>query len=278
MQVHTSSFRTVDGLTLATYSYLPEGRARAALIFSHGYAEHAGRYSALAEVLVAEGYAVYALDHRGHGRSEGKRANVRVFNEYVHDLARFIDVVRETRPHPPRFLLGHSVGALIALQVALEHPEKVEGAVLSAAFLQNAVPVPPPLAGAAKLIGWFLPDLPVQGLDTTALARDEAVVSAYRDDPLVYHGKVKARLGYELLRTGPYVTGRARGIHLPILLQHGGADRISALAGSQRLLERLGSSDKTLKIYEGYYHEIYNDYGRDEVITDLLEWLQTQTP
>jgi len=139
LHAYTGSFPTADGLTLFTRTYLPDTTARAAVIISHGYAEHSGRYKALAAALVAEGYAVYALDHRGHGQSGGKRASVRVFGEYVGDLGRFIDRVRETRPHPPRFLFGHSMGGLVALQLVLEHPEKVEGVAITAAYMEHAV-------------------------------------------------------------------------------------------------------------------------------------------
>lgn len=273
MQVETGSITTADGLTLFTRSYLPDTVAQAAVIVSHGYAEHSGRYKAFAETLAAHGYAVYALDHRGHGQSEGVRASVRVFDEYVDDLARFIDRVRETRPHPPRFLFGHSMGALVALQLVLEQPEKVEGLVLTGSYLENAVKLSPPLLRAAKTVSRLAPELPVQSLDTDALARDEAVVEAYRSDPLVYHGKVRARLGYEMLRSGPYVLQRAASIDLPVLLQHGGADRMAAPAGTQAVFEALGSGDKTLKVYDGAYHEILNDYGKEQVIADILAWL-----
>lgn len=284
MQVETGSITTADGLTLFTRSYLPDSAARAAVIVSHGYAEHSGRYEAFAEVLAAHGYAVYALDHRGHGHSDGnsggngdgKRASVRVFDEYVDDLARFIDRVRETRPHLPRFLFGHSMGALVALQLVLEQPEKVEGLVLTGAYLENAVKTPPPLLRAAKTLSRLAPNLPVQGLDTDALARDEAVVEAYRNDPLVYHGKVRARLGYEMLRSGPYVLERATSITVPVLLQHGSADRMAAPAGTQAVFEALGSDDKTLKMYDGAFHEILNDYGKEQVIADMLEWLRAR--
>ncbi len=276
MQVETGSITTADGLTLFTRSYLPDAEARAAVIVSHGYAEHSGRYETFAEMLVEGGYAVYTFDHRGHGQSEahgGARASIRVFDEYIDDLARFIDLVRETRPHPPRFLFGHSMGALIALHLVLEHPEKVEGLVLTGAYLENAVKTLPLLLRAAKTVSRLAPDLPVQRLDTGALARDEAVVQAYRNDPLVYHGKVRARLGYELLRSGPYVLERAASIEVPVLLQHGGADRMASPTGIQAVFAALGSSDKNLKLYDGAYHEILNDYGKEQVLADMLEWL-----
>lgn len=277
MHAYTGTFGTADGLALLTRSYLPDAPARAAVIIAHGYAEHSGRYAHVAEALVGAGYAVFALDHRGHGQSGGKRASVRVFREYVSDLGRFIDRVRETRPSPPRFLFGHSMGGLVALQLVLEHPEKVEGLAITAGYLENATPLSPLLEQLAPLVSRLAPDLPVQRLDVEALARDPAVVQGYRDDPLVYGGNVRARLGYELLRCGPYLTRRAASITLPVLLQHGAADRIAAPAGSKKLYDVLGSSDKTLKLYDGTYHEILNDYGREGVLADLIAWLDARS-
>ena len=276
MHAYTGSFRTAQGPTLFTRTYLPDGTARAAVVIAHGYAEHSGRYEELAYRLVTEGYAVYALDHRGHGQSGGKRASIRVFREYVDDLVRFIDRVRETRPHPPRFLFGHSMGGLIALQLVLEHPEKVEGLAVTGALVQNAVPVPWPLERAASVVSAALPDLPVQELHAEDVSRDPAVVQAYKDDPLIYHGKVRARLGFEMLRTGPYVLGRAHNIELPILIQQGTADKLASVAGVEALFDALGSADKTLELYEGAYHEILNDYGKEEVIDDLITWLNAR--
>ncbi len=276
MHAYTGSFRIAQGPTLFTRTYLPDGAARAAVIIAHGYAEHSGRYEELAYRLVREGYAVYALDHRGHGRSGGKRASIRVFREYVDDLVRFIDRVRETRPQPPRFLFGHSMGGLVALQLVLEHPEKVEGLAVSGALLQNAVPVPRLLEFAAGVVSAALPDLPVQELHAEDVSRDPAVVQAYRDDPLIYHGKVRARLGFEILRTGPYVMGRAHNIELPVLIQHGTADKLASVAGVEALFDAVGSADKTLELYRGAYHEILNDPGKEEVIDDLVAWLNAR--
>ena len=273
MQRQTYLLKT--GVALATYRWLPDGAGRpeAAVIIAHGYAEHAGRYDALAARLVGAGYAVYALDHRGHGHSEGERANVGVFREFVSDLARFTEHVREIHPNPPRFLLGHSMGGLVALQMVLEQPERVDGLLLSGAYLSNAAEVPRALLALSGPVSRLFPSLPVQSLDTDALSRDPAVVEAYRTDPLVYHGKVKARLGHEMLQAGAFVMERADSVRLPVLIMHGGADRLAAPEGSRELFERVGSKDKTLHIYDGYCHEIFNDVGKEKPVGDVLEWL-----
>lgn len=277
MHAYTGTFGTADGLTLFTRSYLPDTPAHAAVILSHGYAEHSGRYARVVEALVGAGYAVFALDHRGHGHSGGKRASVRVFREYVSDLGRFIDRVRETRPQPPRFLFGHSMGGLIALQLVLEHPEKVEGLAITGAYIENATRLSPLLKPLVPWVSRVAPELPVQRLDVDALARDAEVVAGYQNDPLVYHGKVRARLGHELLRFGPYLTQRAANITLPVLLQHGTADRLAAASGTRALFDALGSKDKTLKLYDGAYHEICNDIGREQVLADLIGWLNARS-
>ncbi len=273
MQQQTGQLLTRDGLKLFTQAWLPV-KTRAVLIISHGYAEHSGRYAHVAEHLVARGIAVCALDHRGHGRSEGERANVKVFREYITDLCRFVDSLRVEYPAVPRYLLGHSMGGAIALQFTLEYPEKLLGLVLSGAYLRNAVNVPAPLLAISSLLSRFLPGLPVQALDTKALSRDENVVAAYENDPLVYQGKAKARLGTELLAAGPYLLARMESVHLPVLIMHGGADRIASAEGSRELYEGIGSSDKTLKIYEGFYHEIFNEIGKEQVLEDLSNWLE----
>ena len=275
MQHKTEAFKASDGTQLFSQLWSPEA-PQAALVISHGYAEHSQRYDAFARFLVEHGIAVYALDHRGHGRSEGERVNIKVFRQYVHDLSRYIERVRERHPNPPRFLFGHSIGGVIAAQLALEHPLQIEGLVLSAAHLQNAVSVPPLLLSVSGLVSRLLPGLPTLKLDTDLLSRDPAVVAAYRNDPLVYNGGTKARIGKEMLDAGSYMLERAYSIKVPLLVLHGSEDRIAAAAGSQAFFDSAASPDKTLKIYEGYYHEILNDIGKEEVYRDVLEWLQAR--
>lgn len=283
MQHTTGSFRTGDGLTLYTQHWLPSAEAegaspdvRACIVLAHGYAEHSSRYAHVAERLTKRGYALYAYDHRGHGKSKGERANVGVFREFVMDLGHFTEHVRQTHPSVPRFVLGHSMGGMVALQLALEHPEKMDGVILSAAYIQNAAEIHPLLLRLSRAVSRYFPSLPVQELDTSALSRDEGVVQAYKHDPLIYHGKVKARLGAELLNAGPYVLARADHInYLPLLIMHGDADKIADVAGSRALYDAALSDDKTLKLYPGFYHELFNE-PEEGPLEDVLEWLEDQ--
>jgi acylglycerol lipase len=268
----THSFRTSDGLMLFTQCWLPQ-EPKAIVVLSHGYAEHAGRYARVAEYLVRHDYAVYALDHRGHGRSEGERANITVFRAYINDLKDYLEKIRQQHPTLRRFLLGHSVGGLIALQTVLEHAEKVDGVVLTGAYLKDATGTPGYLVALSKVVGTLFPRLDIQALNANDLSRDPEVVQAYRQDPLVYHGKVKARMGAEMLAAGPYVLDHAQSIDLPVLLMHGGEDRIADPEGARTLYACIGSKDKALKIYDGLYHEILNEPEKQQVLDDIVRWL-----
>ncbi len=272
MQQRNEAFRLGDGLQLYTQSWLPD-TPKAVVIVSHGYAEHSSRYHHFANHLVENGFAVYALDHRGHGRSEGERANVKVFNEYVSDLGKFITTVREKHPTLKRFLLGHSMGGAIAAQFAVEQPNGLEGLLLSSPYLINAVSVPAPLMAVSGFVSKVLPGLPTIKLNSNDISRDPAIVKAYDTDPLNYRGGTKARFGSELLGAGKYVLSRSSAIKLPVLIMIGTGDRIALPEGGKQLFNTVGSSDKTLKAYDGYYHEILNEIGKEQVYKDISDWL-----
>lgn len=273
MQQLSEAIRSSDGLQLYTQSWLPEN-PKAVVIISHGYAEHSGRYQGFASHLGENGFAVYALDHRGHGRSEGERANVKIFDEYVNDLSRFVNVVREKHPTLKRFLFGHSMGGAIAAQLAIKQPNQIDGLLLSSPYLINAVSVPAPLMAVSGIVSRVLPGLPTIKLDSKDISRDPAVVKSYDTDPLNYRGGTKARFGTELLGAGNYVFSHAGTIKLPILIMVGTGDRIADAQGGKKLFEMIGSSDKTLKTYDDYYHEIINEIGKEKVYKDSLMWLQ----
>jgi alpha-beta hydrolase superfamily lysophospholipase len=273
VQQHNEVLGSSDGIRLYTQVWLPDN-PKAVVIISHGYAEHGGRYQHFATYLVENSFGVYALDHRGHGRSEGERANIKVFGEYVSDLGKYITTVREKHPNLKRFLLGHSMGGAIAAQFAIEQPNALNGLLLSSPYLINAVSVPAPLMAVSGFVSKVLPGLPTIKLDSKDISRDPAIVKAYDTDPLNYRGGTKARFGSELLSAGKYVLSRASAINLPVLIMIGTGDKIASPEGGKQLFNSVGSSDKTLKNYEGFYHEIINELGKEQVYKDIAEWLQ----
>jgi acylglycerol lipase len=273
VQQRNEAIRSSDGLQLYTQAWLPND-PKAIILLSHGYAEHSGRYQHLASYLADNGFTVYALDHRGHGRSEGERANVKVFDEYVNDLSRFVAVVREKHPTLKRFLLGHSMGSTIAAQLVIKQPNQVDSLLLSSPYLLNAVSVPAPLMAVSGIVSRVLPSLSTIKLNSKDISRDPNITKAYDTDPLNYRGGTKARFGTELLGAGKYVFSRAGTIKLPILIMVGSSDRIADPEGGKKLFASVGSSDKTLKTYDGFYHEILNEIGKEQVYQDILEWLQ----
>jgi len=256
-------------------AWLPESDIRMLVVLSHGLGEHLGRYEWLAGRLVEAGCAVYAIDHRGHGLSGGTaRANIDRFDYVVSDLGTFIGRAQRQHPGIPTVLFGHSMGGLVALDCALRNPGVLVGLVLSAPALAAADAVPPLKLATAKLMSRIAPNVGALKLEAAAVSRDLAVVGAYERDPLVFHGSIPARTAVELLQAMESVAGRAHLLRLPLLVQHGSADRLVPLAAVQPLYQRLGDPKlRTLRVYEGLFHEIYNEPERDRVIGDLLNWL-----
>jgi len=245
--------------------------ATGVVLINHGLGEHSGRYAHLAEALVADGWAVYALDHAGHGFSGGRRVDGGHAN-WIPDL----DVLRlhAAARHPglPLFLLGHSMGGHIALAYALEHPDALTGLVLSAPGLSKQA-VPGPLVPVLLALGRIAPTLRLAGIDDADISKDPEVVAAYRADPLTWSGYPTLRLGAAMFARMDELLARSAELTLPVLLQHGGADRITTAEVTRELARTIGSSDLTVEIYDGLWHEIYNEPERERPITDLREWL-----
>jgi alpha-beta hydrolase superfamily lysophospholipase len=274
--VHSSSstFRAADGLELAERAWLPESETKAVLVIIHGYAEHSGRYEHVAERLVAAQYAIYALDLRGHGLSEGDRAVVRSFDQYISDVAFFLDRVRSRHPDLPMFIVGHSMGGLIVSLYLTKRPAGLAGAVLSGPAVKA------PGGGAAHIgewvfraIGRLFPGVGVATLDSSKVSRDPAEVEKYDADPLNYHGKMKAGLVGAFSKAIRTLEKHAPKIDLPVAIFHGGADGLADPEGSRILHERVSSQDKTLRVYDGLFHEIFNEPERDQVLSDVIAWL-----
>jgi acylglycerol lipase len=267
-------FPGVQDATLHGQAWLPERAPRAIIVVSHGLAEHGGRYSELASRLVGKGYAVYALDHRGHGRSSGQRANIDRFDYLVSDLGTFIGRAQREHPDTPVILLGHSMGGAIALACALKHHRVLRALVLSAPALSAGESVSALKLWAVKLLSSVSPNTGALKLPATAVSRDPAVVHAYESDPLVYHGSIPARTLAELLQAMQQLQQKAHELRIPVLIQHGTADSLVPLAAMHPIYQHLGvAKSRTLLVYEGLYHEVYNEPERDRVIGDLEAWL-----
>ncbi len=274
MQHDAGTLRTDDGLTLATRRWMPHDSPAAAVVIVHGLGDHSGRFAHVAAHLMLHDASVYALDLRGHGRSEGEpRAYAESFDDYVGDLALFLRHVREDAAQP-LFVLGHSLGGLLAARYVTAHGTgRLAGLVLSSAALQLPSDLAPLLRKAAGLLSRLAPTLPTRRIPTAYLSQDPGVVRGYEQDPLVETGGVRARVGHEMLQTIRLVREHAGAFTLPLYLFHGTADRITDPAGSRWLYEHAPSEDKTLRLYDGFYHETMNEPDRGRVLTDLTDWL-----
>ena len=274
MRRTSSTFPTSHGLTLFERHWLPEGSPRADVVIVHGYAEHSGRYEHVGTLLADRGYAVHAFDLRGHGRSGGRRVFVRSAAEYLDDLDAFL--ARCRNGDRPLFLLGHSMGGTIVTLEAIERAPVVDGLILSGPAL-TANGASPILARIVLLLGRFLPRLRLRKLDAAAVSRDPAVVAAYESDPLVDRGKMYVGLAAAIMRAQRVIDRDVARIRLPLLVMHGTEDQLANPQGSRSLHERASSPDKTLHLYAGLAHEIFNEPEQGEVLADLLAWLDART-
>jgi len=267
-----------DGLRLYRCAWLPEAPPRAAVALVHGIHEHSGRYASLAGALNAHGYAVYAFDLRGHGRSAGQRAWIASFEELLDDVEVFLEQLRREAPGLPLFLLGHSMGGEVAAWLVITRQPCLDGLILSAPALGVGGKVFPVLRHLARFFSWLFPRLRLTRLGCRFMSRDPQVIEDFRNDPLVYHGKFPLRTGAEILRIIRRIQERMEEVQLPLLVMHGTRDFVTDCRGSRQLYERAASPDKTLHLYEGLYHEIFNEPERDQVIGDLIAWLNAHVP
>ena len=267
------TFTSEKDATIYYQSWKPDGAPRSAIVVVHGLAEHSGRYERFARHFVEHGFAVFALDHPGHGRSSGTPGHVGRFSEYLASLDQLRSKIAEEMPGLPRVLLGHSMGGLISTSYLLQNQDAFLGCILSGPAIKANVE---PAAIQMKLIRFLSRVLPRTGalrLDSRGVSRDPEEVERYVGDPLVYNGKLSVRLVAELFDEMQHVQSEASRIALPLLILHGGADSMASPDGSRFLDERVASRNKTLEIYPGLYHEIFNEPEREQVFDDILRWL-----
>ena len=268
------TFAGAGGVEIFWQAWSADVPTRAVIVLAHGASEHSGRYVHVAEHLTALGFPFHALDHRGHGRSQGKRSRIDRFDDAIADLDTFVERARSDHPGAPLILLGHSMGGCVAIEYALRHQAKLDSLILSSpvAVLDAATPV---VRAIAKVLSAVLPGLPLFDVDADAISRDPAEVAAYDTDPLVYRGKLPVRTVAQLSAVIATFPERIPSLTLPLLVIHGDADRIVPVAGGQMVHDRAGSQDKTIHVYEGHYHELFNEpqADRERVLADVADWL-----
>mmetsp|Transcript_5557 Transcript_5557/g.17788 ORF Transcript_5557/g.17788 Transcript_5557/m.17788 type:complete len:357 (-) Transcript_5557:357-1427(-) len=272
-------FFNKDGLAIFWRRWLPPPERRdpprAIVIISHGLGEHCGRYEHLATTLAAHGFAVYALDHQGHGQSEGSRLFARFFTDFCQDLLALTARARKSHPAVTKtFMLGHSMGGLIAIHTVNTAPRLFTGVVICSPALK--VDVPPLADKVAPLVATFLPKFPAPGLDLRTLCRDHDVIDRYMNDPLVCKGKATLRLANEIvLACQAAHIDVAPVFATPYLLIHGTGDRICLPEGSEAFHAATPAQDKTFTTFPGHFHELLNEPDRDQhAIAAVLSWLQ----
>ncbi|WFR73375.1 lysophospholipase [Prescottella defluvii] len=274
MQHTESEFTGVHGTRIAYDVWRPGGAPTGVLLLAHGLGEHARRYDHVVERLVELGLVVYAPDHRGHGRSGGKRIELHDWSEFIDDLHQLSAIAITENPGLQRFLLGHSMGGAIALSYALDHQDELAGLILSAPAVDVTSGKPGIVVEIGKIIGRFAPGIPVETLDAKAVSRDPAVVAAYESDPLVYHGKVKAGIARGMIIAAEGFPARLPSLTLPVLLLHGTDDHLADISGSRMIAARAGSKDLTFKTYDGLFHEVFNEPEQEKVLDDLVDRLR----
>jgi acylglycerol lipase len=266
-------FKGAGGLSIFYQAWVPESY-RASLAIAHGLGEHSGRYAHLAGFLNEKGIACFALDHRGHGRSGGRRGHVMSFSEYLDDMEAFWKIVREKNSGRKTFALGHSMGGLIATLWAMRHPEGLAGLIISSAAYAVKIEASPVKLALGRFFSRYAPSLSMSnGIDPNNISRDKDVVRRYIEDPLV-HDKVSARWYTSFMQAMEDCNERASELNVPILIMQSGNDRLVDPEGAPRFHSKVGSGDKTLKIWDGFFHEMFNELEKEKVYKYTLEWLE----
>jgi alpha-beta hydrolase superfamily lysophospholipase len=271
-------FSGARGLSIYYQYWTPETAPRALLLVVHGAGEHSARYQQLARYFTGRGFAVAALDHPGHGKSGGRYGHVDRFEDFVATLEIFQRRVAAAFPGLPQILVGHSMGGLISSLYLLQHQQDFAGCVLSGPAVKTDIEPGYLQLLLIRCLSVVAPGAGVLQLDAGGVSRDPAVVANYVNDPLVNHGKMSARMVAELFKCMHRIQAEAGAITLPMLLLHGGGDVMAAPEGSRFLYDHISSVDKTLEIYPGLYHEIFNEPEREAIYAGMLDWCDRRLP
>lgn len=270
------TFEGVAGYNIFFRSWRPEGKPRGVVVIVHGFNSHSGYYVWTAEQLTASGLAVYALDLRGRGKSDGERFYVEKFADYVEDVVTFVKLAKSREPGLPVFVLGHSAGGVVSCIYTLEHQPEIAGLICESFAFQ--VPAPDFALAVFKGLAHLAPHAHVLHLKNEDFSRDPAVVKAMNEDPLIAHETQPTQTLAEMVRADERLKKEFPLVALPLLILHGTHDKATKPSGSQLFHDNAGSNDKTLKLYEGAYHDLLNDIDKETVMADVKAWLDAHLP
>jgi alpha-beta hydrolase superfamily lysophospholipase len=270
------TFDGKDGLTILLRAWRPDGKPRGVLVMCHGFNSHSGQYAWAAQQFVQNGLAAYAPDLRGRGKSEGERFYVENIADYVSDLAGAVKVAKSRDAGLPVFLLGHSAGGVAAAIYVLQNPSELAGFICESFAFQ--APAPGFALAAIKGLSHVAPRLPVLKLKNEDFSRDQTAVAALNSDPLTANEVQPAMTVAALVRADERLRDEFPKITLPVFIMHGTDDKATVCHGSEFFHSTVGSEDKTLKLYQGHYHDLLNDIGKEGVVADITSWINKRLP
>ncbi|MEP7353140.1 MAG: lysophospholipase [Acidobacteriota bacterium] len=271
VQPQEERIKGASGLSIFVRSWQPAMKARGVVMIVHGFNAHSGYYQWVADQLTSNGLVVYALDLRGRGQSDGERFYVNSFSEYVSDVESAVALAKSREPGLPMFVLGHSAGGVVSCLYVLEHQAELAGLICESFAFE--LPAPEFALAVFKGLSHVAPHAHVLKLSNKDFSRDPEVVKAMDDDPLIAHETQPTMTLAEMVRSDEQLTQKFPQITLPVLILHGTADKAARPAGSQLFFENAGSTDKTLKLYEGSFHDPLNDLDKQAVMTDIQGWI-----
>jgi len=273
--MYEEEIASAKGLKIFVRSWMPASAPRGVIVVCHGVNSHGGQYLWVGEQFAAAGYAAFALDLRGRGRSEGERFFVEDVADYVSDVSTTIALAKSRNPGLPVFLLGHSAGGVVGSTFVLDHQDELAGFICESFAFQ--VPAPGFALAAIKGISHIAPRLPVLRLKNEDFSRDPNVVAALNSDPLIANEVQPALTVAALVRADERLHDEFPSITLPVLIMHGTADKATVCHGSEFFYRTAGAKDKTLKLYEGYYHDLLADIGKEQVMADIKAWIDARS-
>ena len=262
---------TTGGLTLFVRSWRPDANARGLVVIVPGFNSHSGYFGWTAEQLVAADLAVYAVDLRGRGQSDGERFYVEKFTDYVDDVSAVVKLAKSREPGLPTFLLGHSAGGVVGCLYALDYPRELTG-LISESFAHE-IPAPDFALAVFKGLGHIAPHAHILHLKNEIFTRDPKAVETMNADPLIAHETQPTKTLAEMVRADERLKKEFSSMTLPVLILHGTADQATKPSGSQHFYDMVGSHDKTLKLYDGHFHDLLNDLDKEIVMGDIKAWI-----